>query len=885
MTPSVLSRQIVDFVAGRTGAIVTRFLPDFVIPGFFCGHRRHGSSGGADLISTLAHLHQLGVASIAGVPVDRAIAKLLRGIDGPATDTFYSYFIAESLLAFGSFESNPILIGFTEAELENVRLAVDSTNIYNPETQQLRGQPNNYWAVLARCEFARQRLGLLPDDTILNTALEQVRKLMFRNPLGFFDDDREGGGRYDSYTADVHLFTEPLWPQLDAVKLEANLRQHIRLAETMAMENGASFAFGRSIGALSVCLTMELAALALERGLATDPARSLGLVSHAFAAIQSWFEDDLIDAHRHGNTEAYRGLYRLLQMSLNCLGKLCYVAKKLGRAPAVTLVEEAGLFPHLDEFIAFDERHAGVWMFRNGHLAFQFALTNGASSDYLPWLRSPGLLENPVDSQLFCGVPRLLKGAAEFTVFGLPAQVKKSPAAITITHDNYQRISGDAGGEPLRGRRTVTYRVDGDTIFVEEHWVFEETPDAISFFLPETDRPLRLVVKSKTPFHQDSLAIGGMAEWRSCWSGLKNLHQVHFTPASEVRFSFELTPKLRLRMIPGREHDYPDALLAELPVDFVVETPWLRSGGMNARAMADGVDVLHLGWPEHLFATPARDVETFDVEYDHFIGELGRSSARIVWTMHNRRPHLWESERGRKLYRAWARIADGVIHHSEWGMKLMCSELPFRTGAKHVVIPHGHFGAQMPPTRSRAELEALLGLSPCALRFGVLGRWQTEKQVEMIIAAFVKAARPGHQLIVTAHTPDLAKPDDPRVIFLPRQDWMLRREIAVSTRVCDALVSAHTGDTYLTSGVSADAVGVGIPMVVPHWEYFHETLGEAAIYHDNTLESLAVLFAAITPAEVERGKLATQALQPKFAWPLLAEQTLAFYRSLGCKER
>ena len=31
---------------------------------------------------------------------------------------------------------------------------------------------------------------------------------------------------------------------------------------------------------------------------------------------------------------------------------------------------------------------------------------------------------------------------------------------------------------------------------------------------------------------------------------------------------------------------------------------------------------------------------------------------------------------------------------------------------------------------------------------------------------------------------------------------------------------------------------------------YHETLGDAAIYHDNTLESLAVLFAAITPADV-----------------------------------
>ena len=882
---AALSRQITDFVFERTEAIITRFLSDFVIPGFFYGHRKHGSSGGADLLSTLAHLHTLGVSKIAGVPLDRAMAKVLRDIDGPTTDTFYSYFVAESLLAFGPFENNPLLADFTDAERENVKAAVDSTQIYNPETQQLRGQPNNYWAVLARCEFARQRLGLLQDDSILQQTVAQTRELLFHNPLGYFDDDREGHGRYDTYSADTHLFCEPFWHLFDANRLDSNLRQHVRLVEKIAMGNGASFVFGRSTGPLSICMTMELAALALERGLAADATRSLGLVAHAFEAFKGWFEDDLINAHRHGNTEAYRGVYRILQMSLNCLCKLGYVAEKLRHLTAIACAAEGSLFPSLDEFIPFDDRNAGVWMFRNEHLAFQLALTDGGSSDYAPWLRSPGLLENPVDSQLFCGVPRLTKGAREFTVGGLPVRVKKSDGAIAITYKNFRCVSGGQGTEPFPGQRTVTYRVEGDTIFGEEHLVFEQPPDALSFYVPETDRPLRVTVKSETLFHQDTIGVSGMGEWRSCWSALKNLHQVHLAPAREVRFSFEITPKLRLRMIPGREHDYMTALLTSLPADYVVETPWPQGAAVKAEAMIAGIDILHVGWPEYLFGAPGKYVEKFDRDYFQFIEELGRSGVRIVWTMHNRRPHHMESERGRELYRRWARIADGVIHHSQWGMKLMRAELPYRSDARHVVIPHGHFGAQMAATRPRAEIEAALGLSPCAMRFGVLGRWQKEKQVEMIFSAFLKAARPDQQLVVTAHTHDITKPDDPRIIFLPRKDWMLREDIAADTRLCDALISAHTGDTYLTSGVSADAVGVGIPMIAPHWEFFHETLGDAAIYHDNTVESLTAVFASITPADLERGKSATLAQQPKFAWPLLAEKTLEFYRSLGRKQK
>ena len=48
---------------------------------------------------------ELGVETVAGVPIRDAVRRLLRPIDGPATTTFYSYRVAESLLAFGpSFE-------------------------------------------------------------------------------------------------------------------------------------------------------------------------------------------------------------------------------------------------------------------------------------------------------------------------------------------------------------------------------------------------------------------------------------------------------------------------------------------------------------------------------------------------------------------------------------------------------------------------------------------------------------------------------------------------------------------------------------------------------------------------------------------------------------
>jgi hypothetical protein len=884
ITPAALSKGITNFVSQRTEAVIERFFPDFVIPGFFCGHRRAGFSEAPDLLYLLGHLHALGVSSIAGLPIVEAIPRLLRCVNGPVTNTFYSYRVAETLLAFGKFEGNPLLAGFTDAERENIRVATDSTDVYDPDKNALRGYLlNNFWAVLARCEYDRQQLGILDDDTVLNNSVAQLNHWLFQNPTGFFDDGREANGRYDIYSADSHLFAEPIWHLLDPKKLDHNLRQHVRLLEKIAMENGAAHVYGRSIGALSICLLMEFISMSLERGIATDPARSLVLVAHALKEFDGWIEDDLINAHRRGNTEGYRGVHRVLQMTFDCLGKLCYAAQKLQKVQPASAVKKQALFPKIDELISFDSRStAALWMFRNEHLEFQLALVGGNNADYVPWLRSPGLLGNPVDSSIFCGVPRMAIGALEYTVGGLPATVEKSENGIVITHESFRCVS-DEKAPPLPGRRIASYRIDGDTIRWDEHLVFDQAPEALGFCIPETDRPLRVTVTSERSFHQDVVAVAGMAEWRSSWDQFQNLHQVQFQPAREVRVAFEITPKIRVRDVPATDHDYMASLFSAMSPDFVVMKAWSQDTGMNVAAMSADVDIVHVSWPEHLFGTPAPDqMEKFDERNFKFIEDLGRFGIRIVWTMHNRRPHHWDEIRGRKLYEAWAAIADGVIHHSEWGMNLIRAELPFREDAKHTVIPHGHFGSRRISTRSRAQIEASLGLPSCAMRFGVTGGWRKDKQIDWIMAAFAKAARPGQQLVVTAYTPETAKPPDPRIIFLPRGGYMTREQVTDYTHICDALVSAHSGSgSYLTSGLTADAIGAGIPMLVPHWEFFHEMLGDAAFYHDNTVESLAAAFGSITESDIQRGKAAFNALQPNFEWPAIAAKTFAFYRSLG----
>ena len=905
ITSNELRDRLVENVRACMEAMAAQFFPRLELPLYFIGQRVTVMDR-ADLAYVLIHLRQLGVEAVGGVAIEDAVRKLLRSIDGAATNTFYSYRVAESLLAFGpAFEGNPLLSGLNDAEIDNLRRATDSTEIYDPQTRSIGKWANNYWAVLARCELRRQQLGIIPDSPAFDAALERLRELLFRNARGFFDDAPELTGRYDIYTADVHLFCEPFWEHLDRARLENNLRAHVRLLEAAALENGAFVAHGRSIGALSVCMTMELGAVALRLGLAADADRTLRLIDHARCAFfGTWIADGLIAAHRHRRTEAYRGIYRMLQMTLDCLGKVCFAAQQLEEVavadqsrPDTTVAEVATpTFPEIDEWIALDDARpaAGLWMFRNEQIAFQFACVDGYNADYAPIPRAPGRFENPVDSRLICGVPRIAVGEADFACLGVPAAVEKLPGGLRLVYDGFPQTSAGPGERQQRlpGRREAEYRVEGDTLHVTERWTFETLPDALTFHLPEAGTPSKLeIVAMPDGAHASVAAVEGIAEWRSAWSALQRVHQVNFPPALETRFSYRLRPVLRVTAMP-RNNDYAGALYDAMPPGEIIERPiaqHVRLANIDAdtlaREYADEADIIHIQWPEHLFAVDALTPDEYLRRGVEFAAALGRQPVRIVWTQHNRIPHAasWqEGERGRTLYRAWAAVADGVIHHSRWGMELMRAELPFKATARHVVIPHGHFGAQMPPTASRAELEARFGLKPCALRFGVVGRAQKEKQVEMIVRAFRAAGRADQQLFITAGTDALWEEigGDARITLRPRMAYIPRADIVGEIRVCDALVCAQTGGTYLTSGAIGDAIGVGQAMLVPEWGFFRDALGEAAFYHDNTEAGLTRLFASFTTDALARGQAAARALQAATAWPQVAEETVRFFRSL-----
>lgn len=883
-----LRDEILTFLTTQTAFLLERVYPGNHIPRFFAGIAIDDTAH-MDVLHLLGLLRNLGVTELDGRPTEDLQLEILRRVKGEEITTFYSFRLSETLLGRGRWEDNPLLEPLTEAQRGEIFKAVDSTAMFErtEDGGSIGGYPNNYWGVLGRCEIGRQRLGILEDEHILKTCLQKLESLLFTNPLGFLDDAKEGFGRYDIYSFDIHLFIEPLFEHLDADRLRGNLENHTRVMERLIRENGASVCWGRSTGSLSILMAMEWMALTLERDLAQDRSRSLGLIAHAFRSIQAWFEQGLVKAHRNRSPFAYRGTHRYLQLGSDLLIKLAYVADVLGKCPDSDREIESDpdrLFPPQDFWQPFDDRSCGVWVYRDRNLSFQLPVVSAGgwgAADYTAFPAAPGVFECPVQESWPSGLPRVFFQSRQCLPTGLPDRSEHSAGRLSLHWSSFQ-IQEEGGGS-LPADLDVTYTVKDGWIELEVTLDFPETVEAVSWQLPETRRPLQLECRSEPSSTYRRIPVGGIKEWRSFWSELEQLHQWECSNCKRLSYSLRFRPRFVVRELPG-DHDYNRALFTSMDQGQMIHDP--RSQGrpfneMDAAEMTRGCDILHIGWPEHWFSSHNQDPETFHDALLGFVGQLKDQSAKIVWTMHNQRPHSWDPQRGRTLYEAMARVVDGVIHHSECGMNQMRDLLPFRPDALHTVIPHGHFGEEVQVAESRTELEARYGLSPCTVRWGVFGRPQSNKQIELILEAFLASEREDIQLITDAQPSDWQPSEDPRLILLPREGWLMREEIARRAHLADAMVAAHLPADYLTTGVFADAVGMGVPMLAPKWAFLEEMLGDSAFYHDNTRASLTEWFNRLTIEDVRIGQERTLPLQARYAWPRLAELTLDLYRDLG----
>lgn len=545
-TPLQLSQQITDWVGTRTEAIFARFFAGPVLPRFQAGHII-GAESYTSIIRLLGHLHALGVTCLADASVEAWICRFLPTVDGEQAQTFGSLFLAETLLEWGPFEGNPLLDGLSAEQRANLAEACDTSHIYR-EDGTIGEWSANYWMVLARVEFARQRLGLLRSASIMDAALQQCRRRLLEQTEDYFDDSATGVGRYDNYSMGVMNLCKPFWHLLPRAPLRARLGRDVSLLETLAMENGASIVWGRSLGAGSLTKTLGLALTGIREGLSHDPGRLFALAANAATQVPSWYRDDLIVAHRERQPFGYYGPHRLLGMSVGTLDSLAEAARSLRDLPPQP-APRGPVFPPRDEVIRFDSRNAGVWMFRNEHMAFQLPFVSAwLGADYVPWLHSPGLFDNPVDSPLRFGVPVVLLDGKAFGPGELPASVTKFPDGLTLAYDSLmEEVAGGWMPNPawkrIPAKLSLTWRIQGDAVHLEQRLALDRVPDGLVISMPQAGRPLAVeVVACSVPFSRDTVVVDGMGQYRSCWNQLTAVHELHLQPAAEISLHFVIRP-------------------------------------------------------------------------------------------------------------------------------------------------------------------------------------------------------------------------------------------------------------------------------------------------------------------------------------------------------
>jgi hypothetical protein len=868
-TVSTLAARLTAFVVDHVEAFVGRHAPAFDLPSSFAGYPV-GADVRADLAFTLGLLQDCGIDRVADVEVEPAVATVLRPIDGSVTHTFSSYRVAETLRRFGPFDDNTLLSDFDGEQRANLAMACDSTSWIGMLDE---GLPANYAAVLARCEVARRALRLPVDETALGGLLERTSRLIRSDDAGFIDDSEDGNGaRYDIYSADVYLFTEPFASELDPFWADG-ARNVAATVRAVASRNGAAVTWGRSLGVLAVCHTIELAALAVEHELTDEGDVWLALSANAADELADWTDGTLVTAHRRRSQDRYRGPDRWLQLTFDCLGKIAWAAGHLhrlalrdtGDSSETGKATDADPFVPRDQLIRFsNDRPAGVWTYRSAATAFVVPFVGPAWADYLPAPRNPGLYEVPVDAPLPMAVPIVTSGAERFVAAGVPIALEHVPAGVDATWDAFPPLTPRGDTPPIPAHRTSRFRVDGHVLRVHETLEFDGAPDAIGLQVTETrHRPLRIDVESDTAHRIDVVDTDGLAIYRSFWSELPRVHQVDFTPDSRVEFTWSLRPLVRIATA-DPSHHYHRSLWDPLAAD-AVETGFgghLLDRPNVARERLSQVDAFHLHWPEWFVDTPE--------QADVFIRLLDETDTLLVWTQHNLRPHR-DVERYDELYQRFASAARLVVHHSEWGRDAIMARYRFGDDADHIVLPHGHFGAMTDISDAdRRAVEREFGLNPVAIRLAIVGAPRREKQTSRFMQAFAATTRQDMQLVVLS-LDDEPVPDDPRIVALP-YEFVSRELYNRRLAMADAIVLPFDPDgEMLTTGIVGDVVGLGLPAIVSSWPYLTETLGAAGLAYASD-DELVALLESLSSQDLDRAAEASVRLQDDLSWDRIAAE-------------
>ena len=295
-TAGALADRLVSAVIDKMAELEQSTAPGLVLPRLYAGHAVLDDAS-ADLLYVLGLLIDCGVDEVGECDLRSRIPPLVSSLDPARVEGFASYRVGETVLRLGGLDALPAKLGGPVLE------AVASPEVV-ARVADTDAMPPNFAVVATRCLRALARLKGDDEPPELPDLLDRVQSI-FSSPTGWLNDGMGAWVHYDIYTPDMYLFAEPLADQIGP-GWARGLSQILTDLDEVAQPGGA-IVWGRSIGALGMAITIELAAIAAGRDLDAPQDRWLARADATLDDLLEWFPGGVIAAHQNRAPMFYRG--------------------------------------------------------------------------------------------------------------------------------------------------------------------------------------------------------------------------------------------------------------------------------------------------------------------------------------------------------------------------------------------------------------------------------------------------------------------------------------------------------------------------------------------------------------------------------------------------
>jgi glycosyltransferase involved in cell wall biosynthesis len=297
------------------------------------------------------------------------------------------------------------------------------------------------------------------------------------------------------------------------------------------------------------------------------------------------------------------------------------------------------------------------------------------------------------------------------------------------------------------------------------------------------------------------------------------------------------------------------------------------------------VDVVHLHWLELLaFAhRPALETPRNLLRATQLwlaLLTLALSGVRVVWTVHNARPHEPRHPRAyRLLARTAATVADAILVHSRHAAVAVARDL--RPRGEVVVAYHGPYtGWYAADDRPVEDVRHEIGVPAGAFTYLMFGMVRRYKRVPDAVRAFSAFPADDVRLVVAGSVHDEGLREeleslaaaDPRVVLHLR--WIGDEEVGTFHRAASAVVLAHR--EIFSSGALILAWSFGVPVVAPAGGALDELAVPGAVEAFGEGELTRSLLRARKGDPQQRSAAARSAAE-RHTWEQMADAVLRAY--------